>query len=216
MFENPGKLIFRSMRASPRHSEEPDQSCVASAAILHMDVVESTRLVQQDLLLAHLQIQHLYLRLCRICKLHNAIPRELRGDAAVVEFPSPIDAVLAALAIHSANSILNNTRIGRVNPSIRTGISYGPVISNRQMITGQAVIRAQRVEQLAKPGQVLFDQSVYDQLAPQQNLEIRKLGSERLKGFGQPTTIYQASVRQDGRYRQCLHTFRPWPVRTSP
>ena len=100
--------------------------------------------------------------------------------------------LLAALAIHSANSILDNTRIGRVNPPIRTGISYGPVISDRRMITGQAVIRAQRVEQLAKPGQVLFDQSVYDQLAPQKNLKFRKLGSERLKGFGQPTTIYQA------------------------
>lgn len=191
------KFVSRSMRAPPQYSELPNQNCIASAAILHVDVVESTKLVQQDLLLAHQQIQHLYSRLCRICRLHNAIPRELRGDAAVFEFSSPVDAILAALAIHSANTLIDSTRIGRINPRIRTGISYGPVISNQQIVTGQAVIRAQRVEQLANPGQVLFDQSVYDQIAPQQNLVIRKLGSERLKGFSQPTAIYQATSMAD-------------------
>ena len=101
----------------------PPGSAVHDAAILHVDIVGSTRLVLQDLALAHTQIRQLYGRICRLCALHNGIARELRGDAAVVEFDSAADALRAALAIQATHQMLNRTRVGRVNPEMRIGIS---------------------------------------------------------------------------------------------
>jgi len=170
---------------------------IKNAAILHIDIVGSTRLVQQDAMRAHRQIQQLYARLCRLCKSYNGIARELRGDAAVVEFESAEDALRAALSVQATHALLNRTRIGRVNPDIRCGISYGPVISDQRMITGQAVIRAQRIEQLAAPGSVLFDQSVFDQIGEPRNFDLLALQPRQLKGFDEVSAIYQASGLSD-------------------
>ena len=168
---------------------------VKNAAILHLDIVGSTRLVQENLMLAHRQIRHLYQRICRLCRAHNGVARELRGDAAVVEFESAADAVRAAIAIHGTNSLIDATRLGRINPQIRTGLSFGPVISDQSLITGEAVIRAQRIEQLAEPGEVLIDEFLCRALEPEQGLDFSPRGARQLKGFDGFTKIYAVSCR---------------------
>jgi class 3 adenylate cyclase len=168
-----------------------------NAAILHIDMVESTRQVQQNPLRAHLQIQHFYSRLERIGSLHHAIPRELRGDAAVIEFPTVTDAILTALAIHSIHAAMNISRLGRINPEMRTGISFGEVIGDSGMVTGQAVIRAQRLEQLAAPGEVLVDQCATDQLDLTQNIKLKQCFLRTLKGFNEPVKVCQAVSESD-------------------
>ena len=169
-------------------------ACIHEAAILHIDIVGSTRLVEKDLDLAHHQIRQLYARLCRVSMAHRGIVRELRGDAAVVEFATVEDAIRAALAIQSANGVLNHSRLGKINPDIRSGISFGTIISEDRMITGLAVIRAQRIEQLAEPGAVLFDQSVYERIRDTGEFGISDLGPHHLKGFADSMEIYQASA----------------------
>jgi len=171
-----------------------DAASIHEAAILHIDIVGSTRLVERDLDLAHRQIRQLYARLCRISEKHQGIVRELRGDAAVVEFGRVEDAIRAALAIHEINGLLNRSRVGKINPDIRSGISFGTIISEDRMITGLAVIRAQRIEQLAAPGAVLFDQSVYDRIGDRAEFGINELGCNGLKGFDEASHIYQATA----------------------
>ena len=168
--------------------------CYASrcSAILHIDIVESTRQVIRNPRFAHLQIRHLYARLLRIAHLHQVRNWEFRGDAAVIEFATANDAIMAALAIHSANTVMDNTRIGKINPPIRTGISFGEVIGDSNMITGEAIIRAQRLEQLADPGQVLFDQTARSNLEDSPGLTIKPLFEKCLKGFSHPVAVFQA------------------------
>ena len=144
------------------------------------------------MVLAHQQIQTLYSRLSHIATKHNGIIRELRGDAAVIQFPKAVDAVTTAVSIHSAISLMNSTRIGRIAPWLRTGISYGPVIVGDGVITGEPVIRAQRMEQLAAPGTVLFDENTYDDLDNQTSFAVNRQGLEKLKGFSEPVTVYEA------------------------
>ena len=179
-----------------------------NAAILHIDVVGSTRQVQQNPLRAHLQIQHFYSRLQRSGSLHNGIPRELRGDAAVIEFPTVTDAILAALAVHSIHAAMNMSRLGRINPEIRTGISFGEVIGDSGMITGQAVIRAQRLEQLAVPGEVLIDQCASDQLDSTEDIKLKQCFLRTLKGFNEPVKVCQAVLAFDKSSRNMGSYFR--------
>lgn len=158
---------------------------------MHIDIVGSTHLVRKNVVLAHQQIHSLYSRIRRICHHRNGIVRELRGDAAVVTFTHPADAIDAALAMQCLNRLANATRIGPISPQIRIGISHGPVFLDDRMMTGEPVIRAQRLEQLAEPGKVLFDHTVFEQL-DEKHRSIRKLGSRKLKGFPQRTKVYEA------------------------
>ena len=64
------------------------------AVIMHADVVGSTDLVRNDIDLAHVSMQSLYTRLSRIARAWNGKPMELRGDAAVLEFPTAREAVM--------------------------------------------------------------------------------------------------------------------------
>ena len=189
------KLPFGGNQCESGCMDSDDSVEIKNAAILHLDIVCSTRLVQENLVLAHRQIRHLYERICRLCRAHNGVARELRGDAAVVEFESTADAIRAAIAIHGAHALLDTTRLGRISPEIRTGLSFGPVISDHDMITGEAVIRAQRIEQLARPGEVLIDQFLYDALEDDHGFDIALWGARELKGFEGATAIYAVSCR---------------------
>ena len=190
------KLKFGDIQRIPTCHSGGDSAEIKNAAILHLDIVGSTRMVQENLVLAHRQIRHLYERICRLCRSHNGVARELRGDAAVVEFESAADALRAAIAIHGAHALIDATRLGKINPEIRTGLSFGPVISDHNMITGEAVIRAQRIEQLAKPGEVLIDENLNNALEAGHGFEIDRWGACQLKGFEDVSLIYSAACDQ--------------------
>lgn len=135
---------------------------------------------------------------------------ELRGNAAVIEFAQADDALRAALAVQAMHALLNRSRIGRVSPEVRTGSSFGPIVSDADMITGAAVIRAQRIEQLAAPGEVLFDQPLLDALEPDPRLRISCRGSHELKGFAGCARIYRAGYSQPGSALRAAGSLAAW------
>lgn len=74
------------------------------AVILHADVADSTRLVQQDEHLAHDRIQETFRRFGHIINQYHGNVRELRGDALLAEFERASDAVSATL-VFQANQV---------------------------------------------------------------------------------------------------------------
>ena len=181
----------RMQRSKSIEAVDPGPIETSRAAILHLDIVGSTGLVRRDLRLAHLQVSRLYQRICRISEAHHGHARELRGDAAVLEFARASDAVRAARAIHA------------------TGISFGEIISERRLITGEAVIRAQRIEQLAEPGEVWFDDSVFRRLEPVLREDIKVLPTTELKGFAGRAALYRLASICGQRPDDWQQLFRP-------
>lgn len=174
-------------RTTTRKPEKNDRK----AAILHLDIVGSTQLVKQNMYFAHHRIRQLYHRISEICLCHTGIARELRGDAVVAEFDRAEDAINTAIAIQSMDKMIFSHRLGRLNPPMRIGISYGKVIGHDNVITGLAVIRAQRLEQLTETGCILVDNRIYDQSANdiKQSLDFRT--RTHLKGIEELVDVYQ-------------------------
>ena len=92
--------------------------------------------------------------------------------------------------MQSTNLLLNMTRMGKIEPRVRIGISKGPTVVTHT-VTGESVIRAQRLEQLAEAGEVIVDQSVRDDIEPYEEITLEARGTEILKGFACPTEIYR-------------------------
>jgi adenylate cyclase len=166
------------------------------AVIVHADVVGSTLLVQQNEMLAHERIQAAFLRFSEIIKSYGGIAREIRGDALVADFDRASDAVTAALAFQELNTQFNSNLMGEFCPELRIGISLGEVIVADNTMTGEGVVLAQRLEQIADPGGIVVQGSVSETVPARLPFDFVSLGEQELKGIGRPIRAFSVSLRE--------------------
>jgi TolB-like protein/class 3 adenylate cyclase len=174
---------------------ERDQLSRKLAVILHADVVGSTSLVQKHETLAHERIQDIFRRCAQTISYHDGIAHEIRGDALVAEFARASDAVSASLAFQATNASYNEQLSDDLKPVLRIGIAMGEVVIADNTVTGEGVVLAQRLEQLAEQGGICIQGAVYDTLPKRLPFEYENLGEQQLKGFDDPVRVYAVSLK---------------------
>ena len=162
------------------------------AVLLHADVVGSTSLVQKNETLAHRRIHDTFRRFSETIDSHGGIAHEIRGDALVAEFARASDAVCAAVEFQSTNATYIEGLLDEICPIVRIGIAMGEVIVADNTVTGEGIVLAQRLEQLAKPGGVCIQGAAYETVPKRLRLPFvhEDLGSQSLKGFDEPVNAY--------------------------
>ena len=164
------------------------------AVLLHADVVGSTALVQLDEALAHERIRDAFRRFADIIATHSGIAHEIRGDALVAEFSKASDAVSAALGFQVTNASHNEGIPDEVVPVVRVGIAMGEVVIADNTVTGEGIVLAQRLEQLAEPGGVCVQGAAYETMPKRLPFSYENLGEKVLKGFSEPVRVYAVST----------------------
>ena len=165
------------------------------AVILHADVVGSTTLVQLDETLAHERIRDTFQRFSDAISTYGGIAHEIRGDALLAGFARASDAVGASLAFQAANAAHNDSLVDDVRPVVRVGIAMGEVVVADNTVTGEGVVLAQRLEQLAEPGHVCIQSAAYETIPKRLPFTFENLGERELKGFTEPVKVYVVSLR---------------------
>lgn len=165
------------------------------AVLLHADVVGSTSLVQLDETLAHQRIQDTFRRFSETIGKHGGIAHEIRGDALVAEFPRASDAISASLSFQAANAAHNEELQDEIRPVIRVGIAMGEVVVADSTVTGEGIVLAQRLEQIADSGGVVVQGSVSETVPTRMPFEFEGLGEQILKGFSRPVRAFRARLR---------------------
>jgi TolB-like protein/class 3 adenylate cyclase/Tfp pilus assembly protein PilF len=171
-------------------TEEPIRKL---AVLLHADVIGSTALVQLNETIAHKRIREAFLRFSEIIAAHNGTAHEIRGDALVAEFSKASDAVTAALEFQSANTTHNEGLSDEVRPEIRVGVAMGEVVVADNTVTGEGIVMAQRLEQIAESGGVCVQGAVYETVPKRLPFYFEYMGERRLKGFSEPVRSYAVS-----------------------
>ncbi len=166
------------------------------AVILHADVVGSTALVRLDETLAHQRIQEVFRRFSKTIHSYNGTAHEIRGDALVAEFARASDAVSASLAFQAINAAHNEQLPDDIRPIIRVGIAMGEVVIADNTMTGEGVVLAQRLEQLAEPGGVVVQESVSEIVPSRLPFEFESMGKKRLKGFNKSVSTFAARLER--------------------
>ncbi len=169
------------------------------AVLVHADVVGSTALVQANETLAHQRIQDTFRRFSETIISHGGTPHEIRGDALVAEFSKASDAVSAALAFQAASAVHNEGLPDEVRPVIRVGIAMGEVVVADNTITGEGVVLAQRLEQLAEPEGVCIQGAAYETIPKRLPFDYESLGEQELKGFDEPVRAYAVTLKPGGK-----------------
>jgi len=86
------------------------------------------------------------------------------GDGMLVEFPSVVNAVRAAVEIQQAIAEHNSGLPEDKRIEFRIGINLGDVVIDGDDIQGDGVNVAARLEGLAEPGGICIAGSVYEQV----------------------------------------------------
>jgi adenylate cyclase len=167
------------------------------AVLLHADVIDSTLLVRQDESVAHDRIRDVFRRFSVTIDSHNGIAHEIRGDALVAEFSKASDAVSAALEFQTANHEFNQSLSGDIRPQLRIGVAMGEVVIADNTVTGEGIVLAQRLEQLAEPGGVCIQGAAYETIPKRLPFRFDNLGEKTLKGFNETIRVYSVKVQTE-------------------
>jgi class 3 adenylate cyclase len=185
--ENPGGARFCNACAAPLAAESP-VGVRKTVTVLFCDLVGSTSLgdrADPELLRELMARYHAELR--TILERHGGTVEKFVGDAAMAVFGIPraheddaLRAVRAAAEIRAA--------VGRLGLEARTGVNTGEVVAGRgdTLVTGDAVNIAARLEQAARPGEVLVGEGVHALV--RDAVRDEPVGPLELKGKAKPVS----------------------------
>jgi hypothetical protein len=118
------------------------------------------------------------------------------GDGFLVEFPSAVEAVRAAMQFRTR---INDLTIGDLEDeriAFRVGINIGDIIVEPHDIFGDGVNIAARLEGIAEPGGIWISSAAYDQVRGKVEAEFADLGDQNLKNIDRPVRAF--AVVRDG------------------
>lgn len=163
--------------------------------VLHADVVGSTGLVKLNETLAHERIRDVFFRFSQVINSYNGIAHEVRGDALVAEFSRVSDAISASLVFQASNATHNEGLADEIRPVVRVGIALGEVVVADQTVTGEGVVLAQRLEQLAEGGGLCIQGAAYETVPKRLPFNYESMGDHQLKGFDEAIRAYAVSLK---------------------
>ena len=185
------------------------------AAIMAADVVGYSRLVGLDEAGTIAALKRLRREVLEpLIAGHHGRLVQVVGDGILVEFASVVDAVLCAVEMQEA-VLANQIAVPAERRFLfRIGLNLGDVVADGELILGDGVNVAARLEQLCEPGGVLVSETVREHVGnklavvfeyigalPLKNIE-RPVGAHRIQPTGGATQLPPVDVtttRQQGK-----------------
>lgn len=113
------------------------------------------------------------------------------GDGLLVEFNAVVDAVRCALAIQRAMPEHGATLPDDRRIQFRVAIAMGDVVTDGDLIYGQGVDTASRLESLAAPGGINVSRAVRDQVRDRLPIAFEDLGEHEVKNVARPVRAFR-------------------------
>ncbi|MGD9075328.1 MAG: adenylate/guanylate cyclase domain-containing protein [Desulfobacteraceae bacterium] len=160
-------------------------------AIFSADVEGYSRLMGEDEL-ATVETLTSYKEIMRkLIKQYRGRVVDSTGDNLLAEFTSVVDAVQCAVEVQQILSSKNEALPENRRMYFRIGINSGDVIEEGDLIYGDGVNVAARVESLAEGGGISISGTAYDQLGKKLPLGYEYLGEQNVKNIEKPVRVYR-------------------------
>ena len=170
------------------------------ATVLFADLVASTELVVgADPEVVRRRVTTFFDNVSQCIQAHGGTVEKFAGDAVMAAFGIPRGHEDdAERAVRAALSILTTLREQGVQ--VRIGVESGEVVvddSDSTFATGEAVNVAARLQQAARPGEILMGESA--RRLTRGTIETEAAGPMELRGFRSPITAYRPLGTLDGK-----------------
>ena len=118
------------------------------------------------------------------------------GDGLLVEFSSVVDAVRCAIAIQRAMPELSADVPAGRRLQFRFAINMGDVVSDGDLIYGDGVAIASRMEALAEPGGINVSRAVRDQVRDRLPIMFEDCGQHEVKNINRPVRVFRVVLEE--------------------
>ncbi len=161
------------------------------AAIMFTDMVGYSALAQRNEALA-LELLEEHRRAVReVIPRHGGREVKTTGDGFLIEFPSALAAVQAAVEIQRTMHERNQVSPTERQINIRIGLHVGDVVMNEGDIHGDGVNIAARLEPLAPPGGICISSAVWEQVRNKVPHPMAEVGPAELKNIQLPVVVHR-------------------------
>lgn len=131
---------------------------------------------------------------------HGRIVKTI-GDAFMVVFHSPTNAVLCGMKIQDVLKKYNEDSKNKEKVEVRVAISSGEVHIRGNDIFGEAVNIASRIEGIAEANEIYFTESVYLSMNKSE-IPTAEIGYRRLKGIPEEIKVYKVVKENEKKGKQ--------------
>ena len=182
------------LRENPMNTQEVKRKLTA---ILSADVKGYSRLMGEDEERT-VRTLNAYREIMRsLIQQHRGRIVDAPGDNVLADFVSVVDAVQCAVEIQQVlrakNAVLPENR----RMEFRIGINLGDVIEEGDLIYGNGVNIAARLEGLAEAGGICISGSAYEQIENKLPLRYDYLGEHQVKNIAKPVRVYRAQIEPE-------------------
>jgi len=119
------------------------------------------------------------------------------GDGILVEFPSAMSALVAAIEIQRTMAERNRGLPTRQRIDHRIGINLGDILVDENDIAGNGVNVAARLEAIAPPGGIAISGTVREQVRQDLGVSFVDIGEQQVKNISRPIRVFRVDL--DGR-----------------
>ena len=161
------------------------------AALLSADVVGYSRLMAQDEVATVRTLSAYRDKMTALVGNNEGRVVDFVGDNMLAEFHSALDAVDCATNIQDTLARLNAKLDENRRMRFRIGINLGDVLIDGDIIYGDGVNIAARLESLAEPGGICISESVFSQVHHKLELGFTDIGMKALKNIPDPIRVYR-------------------------
>src|SRR5919204_5626954 len=169
------------------------------ATVLFVDLVASTELVAgADPEVVRRRVTTFFEGVSQCIEAHGGTVEKFAGDAVMAAFGIPqAHEDDAERAVRAAMAILD--RVHELELEARLGVEAGEVVvdeADSTFATGEAVNVAARLQQVARPGEILIGQSAHR--LTRGAIETEPAGPLELRGFRDPIPAFRPVAARDG------------------
>ena len=118
------------------------------------------------------------------------------GDGLLVEFGSVINAVQCAIEIQREIPKQTNTMPADRRIQFRVGINLGDVVSDGDIIYGDGVTVASRLESLAHTGGINVSRAVRDQVRDRVPVTFEDAGEHEIANIARPVRVFRILLEE--------------------
>ncbi len=143
-----------------------------------------------------------------LVRVYNGRVIKTIGDAFLLTFRSPTDALLCSMAVHDRLAETNKEVDPSEHFSIRAAVNVGEVRIDGGDVFGEAVNIAARIEGKAGAGEIYFSESVYLSMTKSEVPHV-EVGLAELKGISGKVRLYRVPKAAEADYAKNIVTAAP-------
>ncbi len=154
--------------------------------------------------------EHRHQRLEPVLTRHGGRLVKLTGDGALVEFPSAVDALGAAIEFQQAMADVNRDQPEDTAIVFRAGLHLGDLIVDGDDLYGDGVNVAARLEAEAPAGGIVVSRAIREAVEGRLKAKLHALGELTLKNIERPIRAFR--VEWDAADWQAAGAIPPKPL----